>query len=789
MKEFLFLIWISAVFSQSSFEYKGLIVDAESGEPLVGVNVYRDGTIEGTASDVDGRFHFVSTVKNPKVTISYVGFQSQTRILKDQIRIKLKADVYSGPIVVVTATGLTRAQQIIVNTIENYQEAFKKVQDFETEVYSKVFLYFPKTKKDSLKDDSLRAIGKADEIGTREPWVFESYKRVNWERPDKISQIILKRNQGKAVPAIFNIIGVIYYQNAFNTEFMDQNSPMNNDHFWDFDYSYRGKVLHEGDSSYVIMATRTDTTHFLQYKMLIGDEKYDLKRIEVAQKPSSTESVPLQISPFIRMRNSKNVTVMQDYKQENGLTIPINYTITRINERGIIRMSELYQHFKVNSSEHDVAFTEKQFILAHDVDEISDTLWTNLRPQPLNRLEKRAYIASDSIYYTYTPWERFMFDYGFDVLFFNYYLGDYKLTGMGDLYHYSPVEGHVFGIGLEAPPSDVYRWEFNAGYAEAMEKVVGQVNLEFPVSYGLDLRGIATAYHKIRPLSTLTSFSPTMETFTALFTHENDFNYLLLRGFNLDLRRQITNELTYGTIYRHQEYIGLDNISNFSIINPNDVYKPNIRVENTNEHELGLYLKYDESVFFDLPPFKMRRRKENAWQVDAELTFNANNSSALSFKRFTANIYKQNDLTRFTQLNFNSDIYYVGEEVSVSHMFFPRTPNAYDRKVDFSLAGFGNTTGTFDYASLGTSLIVRRFFEPIGLRRLGTIGVFGQAFVMDNHGVESLVNVNLLKTDIDFNYGVSIENSLLFVPLRLVWMYNTKLETSELRLTFGATFN
>jgi hypothetical protein len=347
MKYFLFLLLISISFSQKNYQYKGQIVDAVTGEALAGVNIYAENGFEGTASDNDGKFLYVTASKNPTVKVSYVGYKTKTLRIENGLRIKMEEDVFTNAVVVVTADGLTKAQQIIVNTIENYKVRFDTVEEFETDVYSKVFFYFPKNKKDSLRDDSLRRIGQEDEIRARDPWVFESYKRVNWKQPDKISQTILKRNQGKALPAMFNILGVVNYQNAFNDQFMDQNSPLDMDYFWDFNYEDRGKIVYGGDSAFVIHASRIDTSHVWNYKMIIGDQNYDLKRVEVAQKRTSKVKTSLRISPFMRIRNSKNVTVMQDYILHEGITIPKNYTITRISDRGVIRMSEQYRDFVI----------------------------------------------------------------------------------------------------------------------------------------------------------------------------------------------------------------------------------------------------------------------------------------------------------------------------------------------------------------------------------------------------------------------------------------------------------
>ena len=53
---------------------KGQVVDAETGEPLVGAAIMVEGTSQGTVTDLDG--HFVQSVApNATLLFKYVGFK------------------------------------------------------------------------------------------------------------------------------------------------------------------------------------------------------------------------------------------------------------------------------------------------------------------------------------------------------------------------------------------------------------------------------------------------------------------------------------------------------------------------------------------------------------------------------------------------------------------------------------------------------------------------------------------------------------------------------------------
>jgi len=61
---------------------KGIVVDAETQEPIVGASVVIQGTKFGAVSDVDGHFSINSSKNAPTLTISYVGYQSKTVSVK-----------------------------------------------------------------------------------------------------------------------------------------------------------------------------------------------------------------------------------------------------------------------------------------------------------------------------------------------------------------------------------------------------------------------------------------------------------------------------------------------------------------------------------------------------------------------------------------------------------------------------------------------------------------------------------------------------------------------------------
>ena len=64
----------------------GVVVDASTGEPIIGASILEEGTTNGTITDFDGNF-LLSVTKDAQLVVSYVGYKSQTLKASSLMRI------------------------------------------------------------------------------------------------------------------------------------------------------------------------------------------------------------------------------------------------------------------------------------------------------------------------------------------------------------------------------------------------------------------------------------------------------------------------------------------------------------------------------------------------------------------------------------------------------------------------------------------------------------------------------------------------------------------------------
>ncbi len=104
----LLAFWFS--FSVYGQQITGVVVDAETDEPLPGVNIVYQGTQVGTSTDLDGRYSVTVPSLEGTLVFRYVGYVTQEIVIggRTELDVRLEADIIMGDELVVVAYGLQR---------------------------------------------------------------------------------------------------------------------------------------------------------------------------------------------------------------------------------------------------------------------------------------------------------------------------------------------------------------------------------------------------------------------------------------------------------------------------------------------------------------------------------------------------------------------------------------------------------------------------------------------------------------------------------------------------------
>ena len=130
----------STAWSQTTGKIAGTVTDSETGTGLPGVNVYIEGTTQGTATNVDGEYSIIGVSPGTyTVMVSFVGFAAQRTEnvqvnagLTVEVNFDLREEVYEGEEIVIVAqkplvqkdltatTAIVSGDQIRALPVENF---------------------------------------------------------------------------------------------------------------------------------------------------------------------------------------------------------------------------------------------------------------------------------------------------------------------------------------------------------------------------------------------------------------------------------------------------------------------------------------------------------------------------------------------------------------------------------------------------------------------------------------------------------------------------------------------
>ncbi|MDY0026940.1 MAG: carboxypeptidase-like regulatory domain-containing protein, partial [Lentimicrobium sp.] len=96
----------------------GVVTDKETGEALPGVTLVEDGTMNGTTTDIDGKFSLRLTTSPATLVVSYIGYTTQhiATAGKTQINIALVPEITDLSEVVVIGYG-TQKKKVVTGSI------------------------------------------------------------------------------------------------------------------------------------------------------------------------------------------------------------------------------------------------------------------------------------------------------------------------------------------------------------------------------------------------------------------------------------------------------------------------------------------------------------------------------------------------------------------------------------------------------------------------------------------------------------------------------------------------
>ncbi len=108
----LVLMAVAVLFATTAqAQIRGTVVEASTGEPIIGASIIQVGTTTGVITDFDGNFE-LNVPEGAELQFSYMGFQTQTLPAKNGMKVALKEDAFEIQEVVAIGYGSQKKKEV-----------------------------------------------------------------------------------------------------------------------------------------------------------------------------------------------------------------------------------------------------------------------------------------------------------------------------------------------------------------------------------------------------------------------------------------------------------------------------------------------------------------------------------------------------------------------------------------------------------------------------------------------------------------------------------------------------
>ncbi|GAB3271680.1 DUF5686 and carboxypeptidase-like regulatory domain-containing protein [Larkinella harenae] len=472
------------VIAQTSYQIKGRVTDAATGEGVPFASIAIKGKTAGTTSDETGQYLLKTTQRGDSLLVSSIGYQTRSFRINGAIDQTIDAALPSSATklqeVKVYAKGGDPAYRILRETIRR-RDQFDPDQllAFQYESYSKVEAYvnnFANERKNGRKPGPLgRVLSKLPAIYDKDgkpavpvyvsETLSEYYQRSS---PNKTKERILKsRASGVGVSdggVAAQLTGSSFQQYNFYRNYIsllrkDLPSPLGQ--AWQAVYTFRlvDTVDVAGKSCYQIDFEPKRATDLA----FAGTVWIDTTRLGLAQIEARIDQ-RANINFVDEIRIEQEWEDVEDSESTTAVRLPV---LTQLlidtdeptpNAPGaLVRFYMAARNVQVNQPK-EAKFYEPPLELAENYSEKSPDYWQKARPEGLSPSELRAFDVVDSV--RNMPLMKFLGEVVNLTMVGYYPLGSIHLDAgpLLNSYAFNNVEGHRLRLGLRTNTGFSRRW-------------------------------------------------------------------------------------------------------------------------------------------------------------------------------------------------------------------------------------------------------------------------------------------------------------------------------------------
>lgn len=492
---FSFLIF-TLVSSQSlGTPIRGMVTE-ESGEPLPFVSVYLEGTTQGVATDLDGKYKLEVAPGTYRVVYQMMGFDTQTievtvgdtPVIKNVILASTAMELAG---VTIMSSGRDPAYAIIEDAMAVRKDHLHAVRGYSRTTYVRLT-------SETLPMKGLRVDTVGKDISPQPLNFVESISRTHFERPNKIkeiktayrdlsdkTQIAATEFMGLPIPGLSSTQNpLLFYQDAADADFNFYQNTLSIPKLGDLPFQSPIGIGAQLAYKYELTATEKVDGQYLHTILVtpLNDEGALFSgTIQIEDKTWAIRAVDLEINPGV-LSYYRYFRVSQDYEQvATGQYIPVQedfyYHVKDENRLVISHTMANHQEYDINPAFKASFFGNELRRFEEDALEKEEDFWRTYRPISISDDGVDYESIQDSLnqYYTSNAYKRQQ-----DSLYNITSIWDVAFSGFGKQNSFTGWRWYMDGILSSARPV------MPGGYHHA---VGGGVRKEFEKGNQLEVRG------------------------------------------------------------------------------------------------------------------------------------------------------------------------------------------------------------------------------------------------------------------------------------------------------------
>lgn len=465
------LLLVSAIAVSQRHQVSGIVVDAETKQPmpLIGVSVPAHDI--GSNTNLEGYFSLYLPAGEQLIVIKYSGYQPfrdtiQVDSAISDIRIELQPVSMTIGEVEISDKYVNPAIRIVRNAIKQKKyNRMDKIEAYEYEAYTKLVMTLDNLTSKFLDHKLMRGVGDVvRELGgdsavadsgafSLAAFISESISRFYFKKPgQKKEEILAVQTSGVRKDAEFNLLSTMFlqidiYENSIPILGKGFVSPVADGAFMNYDYELITTEIEGRDTLFGLkIVPKREFDPVFRGTIYIDNEHWAVNRIDLE----------MSSDPNINWVEDIRIRQQYDYIQNFWVPVVLDLEVDFVNSLtkkhggkniGVVgRTSSYLYNYKINQPREAKFYNRETLEIMHDAGVKDSTFWDEHRRSPLDQSERLGFALVDSIKH------RGIFDFYIEAAtFIKRGVKEFKYFSVGPYFYvfgFNQAEGPRFRLGL-----------------------------------------------------------------------------------------------------------------------------------------------------------------------------------------------------------------------------------------------------------------------------------------------------------------------------------------------------